>query len=45
MQFLDFYKYEKGAPRQEISKLSRVGSTFLGSGWSIIGSASLAKGG
>jgi hypothetical protein len=45
MQFLGFSNHEKGAPRQEISKWSTVYSTFLRSGWSIVRSASLAKGG
>jgi hypothetical protein len=44
MQFLGPSNHEKGAPRQEISKWSVVGSTFLRSGWSIVRSASLAKG-
>jgi hypothetical protein len=37
--------HEKGAPRQEISKWSTVRSTFPTSGWSIVRSASRAKGG
>jgi hypothetical protein len=45
MQFLGFSNHEKGAPRQEISKLSTVYSTFSRSGWSVVRSASLAKGG
>jgi hypothetical protein len=45
MRFLGFTTHEKEAPRQEISKLSTVCSTFLRSGWSIVRSASLAKGG
>jgi hypothetical protein len=45
MRFLDFSKHEKGAPRQEISKFSTVYSTFPRSGWSVVGNASLPKGG
>jgi hypothetical protein len=45
MRFLGFSKHEKGAPRQEISKWSTVCSTFSRSGWSVVRSASLAKGG
>jgi hypothetical protein len=45
MLFLGFSNHEKGAPRQEISKWSTVCSTFSGSGWSVVRSASLAKGG
>jgi hypothetical protein len=45
MRFLGFSNHEKGAPRQEISKCSTVCSTFSGSGWSVVRSASLAKGG
>jgi hypothetical protein len=45
MQFLGFSIHEKGAPRQEISKWSTVCSTFSRSGWSVVKSASLAKGG
>jgi hypothetical protein len=45
MRFLSFSNYEKGALRQEISKWSTVCSTFLRSGWSVVRSASLAKGG
>jgi hypothetical protein len=44
MRFLGFSNYEKGAARQEISKLSTVCSTFSGSGWSVVRSASLARG-
>jgi hypothetical protein len=44
MQFLGFSNHEKGAPRQ-ISKRSTMCSTFSRSGWSVIRSASLAKGG
>jgi hypothetical protein len=45
MQILGFSNHEKGAPRQEILKWSTVCSTFLRSGWSVVRSASLAKGG
>jgi hypothetical protein len=45
MQFLGFSNYEKGAPRQEISKWSTVCSTFSRSRWRILRNASLAKGG
>jgi hypothetical protein len=45
MQFLGFFNHEKGAPRQEISKWSTVCSTFSRRGWSVVRSASLAKGG
>jgi hypothetical protein len=45
MRFLGFLNHEKGALRQEILKWSTVCSTFLRSGWSVVGSASLAKGG
>jgi hypothetical protein len=45
MRFLDFSNREKGAPRQEISKWSTVCSMFWRSGWSVVRSASLAKGG
>jgi hypothetical protein len=44
-RFLGFSNHEKGAPRQEISKWSTVCSTFWRRGWSVIRSASLAKGG
>jgi hypothetical protein len=44
-QFLGFSNHGKGAPRQEISKWSTVCSTFSRSGWSVVRSASLAKGG
>jgi hypothetical protein len=43
--FLSFSNHEKGAPRQEISKWSTICSTFSRSGWSVVGSASLSKGG
>jgi hypothetical protein len=39
------YDHEKGGPRQEISKWSTVCSTFSRSGWSVVRSASLVKGG
>jgi hypothetical protein len=45
MRFLGFSNHEKGAPRQEISKWSTVCSTFSRNGWSVVRSASLAKGG
>jgi hypothetical protein len=45
MWFLDFSNHEKGAPRWEILKWSTVCNTFLRSGWSVVRSASLAKGG
>jgi hypothetical protein len=45
MLFLGFSSHEKGAPRQEISKWSTVCSTFSRSGWSVVRSASLSKGG
>jgi hypothetical protein len=45
MRFLCFSNHEKGASRQEISKWSTVCSTFSRSGWSVVRSASLAKGG
>jgi hypothetical protein len=45
MRFLVFSNHENGAQRQEISKWSTVCSTFLRSGWSVVRSASLAKGG
>jgi hypothetical protein len=45
MRFLGFSNHEKGAPGQEISKWSTVCSTFSRSGWSVVRSASLAKGG
>jgi hypothetical protein len=43
-QFLGFSNHKKGDPRQEISKWSTVCSTFSRSGWSVVRSASLAKG-
>jgi hypothetical protein len=45
MRFLGFYSREKRALRQEISKWWTVCSTFSRSGWSVVRSASLAKGG
>jgi hypothetical protein len=46
MRFLlGFSNHEKGAPRQEISKWSTVCSTFSRSGWSVVRSVSLTKGG
>jgi hypothetical protein len=45
MRFMGFSNHEKGTPRREISKLSTVCSTFSRSGWSVVRSASLAKGG
>jgi hypothetical protein len=45
IRFLGFSNHEKGASRQEISKWSTVCSTFSRSVWSVIRSASLAKGG
>jgi hypothetical protein len=44
MRFLGFSNHKKGPPRQETSKWSTVCSTFLRSGWSVVRSASLAKG-
>jgi hypothetical protein len=43
VRFLGFSNHEKGAPRQ-ISKWSTVCNTFSRSGWSVVRSASLAKG-
>jgi hypothetical protein len=46
MRFMGFSSHEKGAlRRQEISKWSTVCSRFSRSGWSVVKSASLAKGG
>jgi hypothetical protein len=45
MRFLGFSNHEKGALRQEISKWSMVCNTFSRSGWSVVRSVSLAKGG
>jgi hypothetical protein len=39
------HNHGKGAPKQDISKLPTVCSTFSRSGWSVVRSASLAKGG
>jgi hypothetical protein len=44
MRFLGFSNHENGAPKQEISKWSTVCSTFSRSVWSVVRSASLAKG-
>jgi hypothetical protein len=44
MRFLDFSNHEKGAQRK-ISKWSTVCSTFSRCGWSVVRSASVAKGG
>jgi hypothetical protein len=45
IRFLGLSNHEKGAPRQEISEWSTVCSTFSRSGWSVVRSAWLAKGG
>jgi hypothetical protein len=45
MLFLGFSNHEKGALKQEISKRSTVCSMFSRSGWSVVRSALLAKGG
>jgi hypothetical protein len=45
VRFLGFNNHEKGSRRQEISKWSTVCSTFSRSGWRVVRSASLAKGG
>jgi hypothetical protein len=45
MRYLSFSNHEKGAPRQDISKWSTLCSTFSRSGWIIVTSVSLAKGG
>jgi hypothetical protein len=45
MRFLGISNHETGAPRHEISKWSTVWSTFSRSGWSVVRSTSLAKGG
>jgi hypothetical protein len=45
MRLLGFSNHENGAPRQEISEWSTVCSTFSIRGWSVVRSASLAKGG
>jgi hypothetical protein len=44
MPFLGFFKHEKGAPRQEISKWSTVCSTFSRISWNAVRSASLVNG-
>jgi hypothetical protein len=41
--FRCFFNREKGAPRQEISKLWTICSKLSSSGWSVVRSASLAK--
>jgi hypothetical protein len=43
MRFLGSFNHEKGAPRQEISKWSKVCNTFSRSGWSVVRRALLAK--
>jgi hypothetical protein len=45
MRFLGFSNREKGAPRQEISKWSKVCNAFSRSGWRVVRRASLSKGG
>jgi hypothetical protein len=45
MRFLGSSNHEKRAPRQEISKWSTVCRMFSRSGWSVVRSTSLAKGG
>jgi hypothetical protein len=45
MRFLGFSSHGKGALRQETSKWSMVCSMFSRSGWSVVRSALLAKGG
>jgi hypothetical protein len=45
MRFLGSSNHGKGATKQEISKWSTVCSTFSRSGWSVVRSTSLAKGG
>jgi hypothetical protein len=45
MRLLGFSNHEKGALRQEISKWPTICSTFSRSGWSVVRSESLAKGG
>jgi hypothetical protein len=45
MRFLGISNHENGAPRHEISKWSTVCSKFSRSGWSVVRSTSLAKGG
>jgi hypothetical protein len=44
MRFLGSSSHGNRAPKQEISKWSKVCSTFARSGWSVVRSASLAKG-
>jgi hypothetical protein len=45
LRFLGFSNHEKGVLRQEISKWWTVCSMFSRNGWSVVRSASLAKGG
>jgi hypothetical protein len=45
MLFMGFSNHKKVVPRQKISKWSTVYSTFSRSGWSVVRSASLSKGG
>jgi hypothetical protein len=45
MRILGFSNHEKGVPRQEISKWLTICSTFSRSGWSVVRSTSLSKGG
>jgi hypothetical protein len=45
IRYQNFSNHKKGALRQEISKWLTVCSTFSRSGWSVVRSASLAKGG
>jgi hypothetical protein len=44
LRFWAFPSTKREAPRQEISSLSKVYSTFSRSGWSVVRTASLAKG-
>jgi hypothetical protein len=45
MRFLGFSDHEKGAPRQETFEVINGLQHVFGSGWSVVRSASLAKGG
>jgi hypothetical protein len=45
LRYLGFYNHKNGAPRQAISKWSTVCSTLSRSGWSVVRSAPLPKGG
>jgi hypothetical protein len=45
MWFLGFFSHEKGVPRKEFLKWSMVCSMFPRSGWSVVRSQLLAKGG